>query len=60
MIADDPPTIRDVAEFVGNLRAEKYDEMVPEGLLRRLWARANSKYVADIGAVARGVLTSVI
>lgn len=56
MIADNPPTIRDVAEFVGNLRSEKFDEMVPEGLLRRLWARANSKYETDISVVAHQVL----
>lgn len=36
------PPIEDLAEFVGNLRIAKYDELLPESLLRRLWARRNA------------------
>lgn len=53
LIADAPPTIQGVAEFVENLRGETFDEMIPESLLRRLWARANRKYEDDISAVAQ-------
>ncbi|HEV2816244.1 MAG TPA: DEAD/DEAH box helicase [Allosphingosinicella sp.] len=36
------PPIEDLADFVGNLRLAKYDDYVPEPLLRRLWARRNA------------------
>ena len=39
-IAAAPPDIDAVAQFVENLRSAKFDEMVPEDLLRRLWTRS--------------------
>ncbi|MCG8273847.1 DEAD/DEAH box helicase [Aquamicrobium sp. NLF2-7] len=34
-----PPDIDSVAEFVESLQSAKFDEMVPDTLLRRLWAK---------------------
>ncbi|MBJ3786363.1 DEAD/DEAH box helicase [Devosia sediminis] len=39
-IAAAPPSLEDLSEFVMNLRTEKYDDYVPEGLLRRTWVAA--------------------
>jgi len=36
------PSADDLSAFVENLRIAKYDGMVPEPLLRRLWARAHA------------------
>ncbi|TPJ54729.1 DEAD/DEAH box helicase [Mesorhizobium sp. B2-6-4] len=57
-VAERPPDIQSIAGFVENLRTAKFDEMVPETLLRRLWARAHSRIGQDLGMVAREVLAS--
>ena len=38
-IAERPPDIDTISDFVENLQSAKYDEMVPVTLLRRLWAK---------------------
>lgn len=55
-IVQTPPPVEDLSDFVGNLRAAKYDEMVPEPLLRRLWARANAGLAAQLQSQAAAVL----
>ncbi|MFB9980162.1 DEAD/DEAH box helicase [Mesorhizobium kowhaii] len=55
-IAERPPDIQSIAGFVENLRTAKFDEMVPETLLRRLWARAHSRIGEDLGMMAGEVL----
>ncbi|MFD2053660.1 DEAD/DEAH box helicase [Mesorhizobium calcicola] len=57
-IAERPPDIQSIAGFVENLRTAKFDEMVPETLLRRLWARAHSRIGEDLGMMAGEVLAS--
>jgi ATP-dependent Lhr-like helicase len=55
-IAENPPAVEDLADFVGNLRVAKYDELVPAPLLRRLWARANSESADQLQAQAAALL----
>lgn len=55
-IADAPPPIDDIAEFVENLRTEKFDELIPEGMLRRLWAAANVEEARRLAEVARRLI----
>ena len=55
-IADNPPSVEDIADFVENLRVAKYDEMVPEPLLRRLWATANAGAGMELGDQARAIM----
>jgi ATP-dependent Lhr-like helicase len=50
-----PPSAAGLAQFVGNLRIGKFDDHVPETLLRRLWGRANEQVVQEITAVARRI-----
>lgn len=58
-IADMPPmSVEDIASFVENLRAAKFDEHVPSSLLRRLWARANAEQVKQLQLLARQVVTA--
>ncbi len=57
-IAENPPAVEDLADFVGNLRVAKYDAMVPEPLLRRLWAKANAESAAHLQAQAMTLLES--
>ena len=52
-IADAPPDADDLSPFVENLRNAKYDELVPEQVLRTLWAKANTPYVIQLGDLAR-------
>ncbi|TPN35252.1 DEAD/DEAH box helicase [Mesorhizobium sp. B1-1-6] len=59
-VAERPPDIGSIADFVENLRTAKFDEMVPETLLRRLWARAHSRIGEDLGMMAGEVLASRI
>ncbi|HWW46857.1 MAG TPA: DEAD/DEAH box helicase [Xanthobacteraceae bacterium] len=51
-IAASPPEIGDIADFVENLQAEKFDDMVPEAILRRLWARGHSDAACLLGPLA--------
>lgn len=47
-IANAPLPIEDIAEFVENLRTAKFDELVPEGMLRQLWAAAHVEEAAKL------------
>jgi ATP-dependent Lhr-like helicase len=38
-ITASPPNIDSIADIVENLQSAKFDEMVPDTLLRRLWAK---------------------
>ena len=49
------PPIEDLAGFVGNLRTAKYDDYVPEPLLRRLWARRHAHVRAEVDEVLNDV-----
>jgi ATP-dependent Lhr-like helicase len=49
MGAIDPAT---VAEFVANIQAGKFREVVPEDLARALWARRNGDVVGGISSMA--------
>jgi ATP-dependent Lhr-like helicase len=55
-IADNPPDINSISEFVENLAVAKFDEMVPEKVLRRLWGRAHAGLGSNLGAIARELL----
>jgi hypothetical protein len=39
-----------------NLRGAKYDEFVPEALLRRMWARSNAEPANQVRSVAVALL----
>lgn len=39
---DGCPPIEEVGQFVTNLAAEKFDDFIPEALLRRFWVRRNA------------------
>lgn len=52
-IASTPPDADSMSAFVKNLRNAKYDEYVPEELLRTLWAKSNKEHVMRIGDLAR-------
>ncbi|WP_316355199.1 DEAD/DEAH box helicase [Devosia sp.] len=56
-IAQAPPAIEDIAEFVENLRTEKFDELIPEEMLRRLWANAHREEAAKLASVARRLVS---
>jgi ATP-dependent Lhr-like helicase len=55
-VADNPPDISSVAQFVENLQVAKFDDFIPEALLRRLWARGHASLGSDLGAIARELL----
>lgn len=55
-IADAPPDIGAVSEFVENLRSAKFDEMVAEALLRRLWAKAHEAISEQLGPMVRELI----
>ena len=44
-----PLTPDTLSQFVESLREAKYDDFVPEGLLRRLWARRHASTCAELG-----------
>jgi len=48
--------IEDIADFVENLQVGKFDEYVPVGLLRRLWARSNADLSRRLQDQARVIL----
>ena len=48
---DECPPIDALASFVETLRSAKYDAYVPDGLLRRLWARRNAELAPVITAL---------
>ncbi|MEQ8283534.1 MAG: DEAD/DEAH box helicase [Parvibaculum sp.] len=58
MASMEPLSSEDIGAFVGNLIAAKYDEFVPEILLRNLWARANAELCAEVPGVAKSLANS--
>jgi ATP-dependent Lhr-like helicase len=54
-----PIPAADLAAFVENLRTAKYDEFVPEALLRRLWARDRAPLANQIQSAALRLLQDV-
>lgn len=48
---DECPPIDDLARFVENLAAEKYDSYVPEALLRTFWVRRNAPLRDQVSAL---------
>jgi ATP-dependent Lhr-like helicase len=51
-----PPSPDDVAEFVANVKAGKFAELVPDALARKEWARQNAASVKSVPAVASSLL----
>lgn len=58
-IAESPPPIEDIADFVEGLRTEKFDELVPEQMLRRLWASAHSEEARMLADLARQLISDI-
>lgn len=52
------PSAEDLSAFLQNLRVAKYDELVPEPLLRRLWARANRHAAEQLPSLIEDILAS--
>lgn len=52
MDAIDPAT---VAEFVANIQAGKFREVVPDDLARALWARRNGDVLGGIASMAEAL-----
>jgi len=48
-------SVDDMAAFVLNLRHAKYDEYVPDSVLRTLWARRHSMLMASLEGVLHGL-----
>ncbi|RAH95950.1 DEAD/DEAH box helicase [Acuticoccus sediminis] len=59
MAAAPPPNADDLSEFVGNLKTAKFDEYVPDSLLRALWARSNQPLCQQIPATAAVLIEKV-
>ncbi|MBS4019587.1 MAG: hypothetical protein KGZ68_15290, partial [Dechloromonas sp.] len=57
-IAERPPDIDSVAEFVENLQSAKFDEMVPEDLLRRLWTRSRQGVADRVARIVQGMVAA--
>ncbi len=57
-IADAPPAINDIADFVQNLRTEKFDGLIPEPMLRRLWANGHRCEAARLADLARQLVST--
>lgn len=55
-IAASPPNIDSIADFVENLQSAKFDEMVPDILLRRLWAKGRQGVSDRVMNVVREIV----
>lgn len=55
-IAERPIAVEDIADFVENLENAKFDERVPDALLRKLWARANAGAASQLSEQAFSML----
>jgi ATP-dependent Lhr-like helicase len=53
------PPVEDLAAFVENLRVAKYDQHVPDALLRHMWARRNAGLVPQVTAALREVQSAL-
>ncbi len=56
-IGEAPPNSSDLADFVENLQNAKYDEFVPDQILRTLWAKANAPYVDELASLTTELLS---
>lgn len=52
---DGCPPVETLGRFVSNLEHEKYDEYVPEDLLRRFWVKRNAQLEDDVGDMIRQI-----
>jgi len=52
---DGCPPVETLGRFVSNLAHEKYDEYIPEDLLRRFWVKRNSYLEADVREIIRQI-----
>ncbi|MEZ5901622.1 MAG: hypothetical protein R3D51_19245 [Hyphomicrobiaceae bacterium] len=55
-IAERPPDIDTISDFVENLQSAKYDEMVPVTLLRRLWAKGRYRVAERMTHVVQQIV----
>ncbi|WP_181170287.1 hypothetical protein, partial [Mesorhizobium sp. B2-4-16] len=55
-VAERPPDVQSISEFVENIETARFDGMVSEPLLRRLWAKARANIGKEIGAIAAELL----
>lgn len=53
-----PASLAKLEDFVENLRTAKFDDFVPETVLRQLWTRANAAQIAEIPAAAREIMAA--
>ncbi|ACK86171.1 DEAD/DEAH box helicase [Methylorubrum extorquens] len=51
-----PSELAGVSDFVGALQTAKYDEHIPEAMLRRFWARRNDAVIALMPSLAAEIL----
>lgn len=58
-ISGAPPSINDIADFVEGLRTEKYDELIPEQMLRRLWASGHREQVGMLASLASQLISDI-
>jgi ATP-dependent helicase Lhr and Lhr-like helicase len=53
------PPVEDLAAFVENLRVAKYDQYVPEALLRQMWTRRNADLAPQVTAALKEVQSAL-
>lgn len=58
-IAETPPAVEDIADFVEGLRTEKFDELIPEQMLRRLWANGHREQAGMLAHLARQLILDI-
>lgn len=54
--ASEPPSVELVSGFVQNLKVAKFDNLVPETLLRRLWAERHAKTCEAIPRLVEAII----
>lgn len=58
-IAEAPPPIVDIADFVEGLRTEKFDELIPEQMLRQLWANGHREQAGMLAGLAGQLISDI-
>lgn len=58
-IAEVPPPIEDIADFVEGLRTEKFDELIPEQMLRQLWANGHREQAGMLAGLAGQLISDI-
>ena len=51
-----PDDLKQIEDFARGLCTAKFDDYIPDALLRRLWGRRNSQVISSIPEVARTLL----